>query len=96
MEDKSLLFRRQIWLHRATGVLLIQAILTSRVDKYVQVFVVVTAQLNLLQKFNFLLRERDSNPQPLGYEPSELPLLLPRDNKNQEMIDLLYHFLTRL
>ena len=43
-KDKSLLFRRRIWLQRATGVLLVQAILTSRVDKYVQVFVVVTAQ----------------------------------------------------
>jgi hypothetical protein len=83
MEDKSLLFRRQIWLHRATGVLFVRAITTSRVDKYVQqMFVVVTAQLYLLQKFNFLLRERDLNPQPLGYEPSELPLLLPRDNRN--------------
>ena len=45
--DKSLLFRRQIRLHRATGVLLIRAIPTSRVDKYVQMFAVVTAQLNL-------------------------------------------------
>ena len=26
-----------------------------------------------------LLRGRDSNPRPLGYEPNELPLLLPRD-----------------
>ena len=49
-KDKSLLFRRQIRLQRATGVLLVRAILTSRVDKYGQMFVVVTAQLNLLQK----------------------------------------------
>ena len=49
-KDKSLLFRRRIWLHQATGVLLVRAILTSRVDKYVQVFVVVTAQFYLLQK----------------------------------------------
>ena len=49
MEDKSLLFRRRIRLHRATGVLLVQAIVTSCVDKYVQMFVVVTAQLDLLQ-----------------------------------------------
>ena len=80
-KDKSLLFRRQIQLQRATGVLLVRAILTSRVDKYVQMFVVVTAQL-IYCKNNFLLREQDSNLRPLGYEPSELPLLLPRDNRH--------------
>lgn len=37
-KDKSLLFCRQIQLHRATGVLLVRAILTSRVDKYGQTF----------------------------------------------------------
>ena len=49
-KDKSLLFRRRIWLHRATGVLLVRAILTSRVDKYVTDVCVVTAQLFVTTK----------------------------------------------
>jgi len=32
-----------------------------------------------------MLRGRESNPRPLGYEPNELPLLLPRDVNMVEM-----------
>ena len=47
----------------------------------------IQALLRILSEYYFhkksssvdLLRGRDSNPRPLGYEPNELPLLLPRD-----------------
>lgn len=73
-KDKSLLFRRQIRLQRATGVLLVQAILTSRVDKYGQMFVVVTAQLNLLQKYNSLTNLAGIEPTLTVLETAVLPL----------------------
>ena len=37
--------------------------------------------------FGFVLRERDSNPRPLGYEPNKLPLLYPAINTMPEGIE---------
>ena len=49
---KPLLFRRRIWLPRAT--VFFKGVPISHVDKYMQMFVVVTAQLNpSTAKLNF-------------------------------------------
>ena len=72
-EDKPLLFRRRIWLHRATGVLLVRAILASRVDKYAADVCVVTAQINLLQN-NSLTNLAGIEPTLTVLETVVLPL----------------------
>ena len=90
-KDKSLLFRRQIRLQQATGVLLVRAILTSRVDKYGQMFVVVTAQLNLLQN-NSLTNLAGIEPTLTVLETAVLPL----NYRSLRWISLLYHLFARM
>ena len=83
-KDKSLLFRRQIRLQRATGVLLVRAILTSRVDKYGQMLVVVTAQL--------IYCKNNSSTNLAGIEPTLTVLetvVLPLNYRSLDWIRLL-------